>query len=117
MHATSQKPWVVEVHESHCHTVTCLPSFPGSPRFSVLQACSQAMGGAWEQGYDVHIKVQKQWRKKILRSSQDSNLGLLYSSQMLLPTEPWSYGIGAGDRWHLSTDTVHLSGWIFLMYD
>ena len=86
LHATSQKPWVVEVHESHRHTVTCLPSFPGSPRFSVLQACSQAMGGAWEQGYDVHIKVQKQWRKKILRSSHDLNLGPLNACQILLLT-------------------------------
>ena len=50
--------------------------------------------------------------KKTLRSSQDSNLGLLNSSQMLLPMSYWSSGIGAEDRWDLSIDTVRFSGWI-----
>ena len=54
------------------------------------------------------------WWKKTLRSSQDSNLGPLNSSQMLLPMSYWSSGIGAEDRWHLSIDTVRFSGWISL---
>ena len=54
------------------------------------------------------------WRKKTLRSSQDSNLGPLNSGQMLLPMSYWSSGIGAEDRWHLSIDTVRFSGWISL---
>ena len=52
------------------------------------------------------------WWKMTLRSSQDSNLGPLKSCQMLLPMSYWSFGIGAEDRWHLSTDTVQFSGWI-----
>ena len=37
---------------------------------------------------------------------KDSNLGPLNSDQMLLPTERWSSGIGAEDRWYLCIDTV-----------
>ena len=48
----------------------------------------------------------KQWHKKALRSSQDLNMNLLNSSQMLLPTEPLEVWLGAGDRWYLSIDTV-----------
>ena len=50
--------------------------------------------------------ITKYWRKKTMRSSQDSNLGPLNSSQMLLSMSYWSSGIGAEDRWHLSIDTV-----------
>ena len=53
--------------------------------------------------------------KKTLRFSQDLNVGLLNSGQMLLPMSYWSSGIGAEDRWHLSIDcTVRFSGWISL---
>ena len=44
----------------------------------------------------------------ILRSSQDSNLGPLNSSQMLLyQLSHWSSGIGAEDRWRLSIDITY----------
>ena len=62
----------------------------------------------------LHIERCFYLQKKTLRSSQDSNLGPLNSSQMLLPMSYWSSGIGAEDRWHLSIDTVRFSGWISL---
>ena len=48
------------------------------------------------------------WRKKTLRSSQDSNLGLLNSSQMLLPTEPL-------ELWQQVVDSVPYSTGICIM--
>ena len=40
-----------------------------------------------------------------MRSSQDSNLGLLNSSEMILPTEPLA-GIGAEERWCITVRTL-----------
>ena len=52
--------------------------------------------------------------KGIIRSSQDLNLGLLNSGQLLLSTELLElWNLSRGYRWHLSIDTVRLTGWIF----
>ena len=63
------------------------------------------------QGHDKAILNGLQSNEQV-RSSQDFNLGLLNSGQVLLPTEPWTSSIAAEDRWHPWTQ-FHSQAWIY----
>ena len=64
--------------------------------------------------HEENIALHKLLVKKILSSSQDSNLGFQTQVRCSYKLSHWISGIGAEDRWHLSIDTVRIPGWIFL---